>query len=180
MNKQRGFTIIELLIVIVVIAILATISTVSFNGIQQRARNTQMVTVAKAYQQALLLYAADGNPYPTTLALAPSFGQCLGNGYPSDRCWIGTNGNYKVEPLFDAVLKPYLNNTPSVPTKTYKITSVDDRSGVVYFPDRSTGFPHIYYLLEGINQNCQLSGAVATNVGIGGTATGCRIVLPQQ
>lgn len=36
--KQRGFTIVELLIVIVVIAILAAISIVAYNGIQERAK----------------------------------------------------------------------------------------------------------------------------------------------
>jgi len=36
-NLQKGFTIVELLIVVVVIAILAAITIVSFNGIQNRA-----------------------------------------------------------------------------------------------------------------------------------------------
>lgn len=36
-NKSRGFTIIELLIVIVVIGILAAITIVSFNGVQRKA-----------------------------------------------------------------------------------------------------------------------------------------------
>jgi len=37
-NKQSGFTIVELLIVVVVIAILAAITIISYNGIQERAR----------------------------------------------------------------------------------------------------------------------------------------------
>jgi len=39
-NKNTGFTIVELLIVIVVIAILAAITIVAYNGIQDRARNS--------------------------------------------------------------------------------------------------------------------------------------------
>ncbi|MEO7905179.1 MAG: prepilin-type N-terminal cleavage/methylation domain-containing protein [Candidatus Saccharimonadales bacterium] len=37
MNKMRGFTVVELLIVIVVIGILAAITIVAYRGIQQRA-----------------------------------------------------------------------------------------------------------------------------------------------
>jgi prepilin-type N-terminal cleavage/methylation domain-containing protein len=40
--KNRGFTIVELLIVIVVIGILAAITVVAFNGIQDRARLTKV------------------------------------------------------------------------------------------------------------------------------------------
>ncbi len=38
--QQRGFTIVELLIVVVVIAILAAITIVAYNGIQNRARDS--------------------------------------------------------------------------------------------------------------------------------------------
>ena len=38
--QPKGFTIVELLIVIVVIAILAAITIVAFTGIQQRARDS--------------------------------------------------------------------------------------------------------------------------------------------
>lgn len=39
-NNSRGFTIVELLIVVVVIAILAAITIVAYNGIRQRAENS--------------------------------------------------------------------------------------------------------------------------------------------
>ena len=42
-NRNRAFTIVELLIVIVVIAILAAISVVAYNGIQNRATLAKQV-----------------------------------------------------------------------------------------------------------------------------------------
>jgi len=43
-GNQKGFTIVELLIVIVVIGILAAITIVAYNGIQVRAQDTQRAT----------------------------------------------------------------------------------------------------------------------------------------
>lgn len=58
-NKQSGFTIVELLIVIVVIAILAAISVVTFTGIQQRGRDTQRSGNAANITKALSACTAD-------------------------------------------------------------------------------------------------------------------------
>ena len=57
--NRRGFTIVELLIVIVVIAILASISVVAYNGIQQRARDSQRKQVVTDLVKALQLHVAD-------------------------------------------------------------------------------------------------------------------------
>ncbi|AHB42795.1 fimbrial protein pilin [Candidatus Saccharibacteria bacterium RAAC3_TM7_1] len=59
MNKTKlsyGFTIIELILVIVVIAILAAITTVSYNGIQERSRDTRRLNDAKVIEDALEIY----------------------------------------------------------------------------------------------------------------------------
>ncbi len=61
---SRGFTIVELLIVIVVIAILAALSFVAYNGIQQRARDSQRQQDVRTIAKALELYFADNNAYP--------------------------------------------------------------------------------------------------------------------
>lgn len=63
-TKQKGFTIVELLIVIVVIAILAAISIVAFTGIQQRGRDSARVSDVNSISKALTAYTADGNAWP--------------------------------------------------------------------------------------------------------------------
>jgi prepilin-type N-terminal cleavage/methylation domain-containing protein len=64
-NKNRGFTIVELLIVIVVIGILAALVIVTYNGIQQKARDTERKTDVKALQGQLEAYWANSAKYPT-------------------------------------------------------------------------------------------------------------------
>lgn len=61
----RGFTIVELLIVIVVIGILAALVIVTYAGIQQRARDTERKTDVKGIQGQLEAYWADNARYPT-------------------------------------------------------------------------------------------------------------------
>ena len=64
--KQTGFTIVELLIVIVVIGILAAITIVAFNGVQQRARDTQRRQNLNDLAQVISTYNLDNNSYVTS------------------------------------------------------------------------------------------------------------------
>lgn len=64
-NKQQGFTIVELLIVIVVIGILAALVITTFTGIQQKARDTERQTDIKALQGQIEAYYAQKGNYPT-------------------------------------------------------------------------------------------------------------------
>lgn len=61
---QKGFTIVELLIVIVVIGILAALVITTYNGIQQKGRNTERETDLKALQGQLEAYYALKGSYP--------------------------------------------------------------------------------------------------------------------
>lgn len=64
-KKQSGFTIVELLIVIVVIGILAALVITTFNGIQQKGRDTERQTDIKALHGQLEAYYAQTGYYPT-------------------------------------------------------------------------------------------------------------------
>ena len=52
-SLHRGFTIVELLIVVVVIAILAAITIVAYNGIRARANDSRMRTAASDVEKAM-------------------------------------------------------------------------------------------------------------------------------
>lgn len=64
--KRRGFTIVELLIVIVVIGILAAISIVAYNGIQARAAMTKKETVINNAHKQFELHRVEFDSYPNT------------------------------------------------------------------------------------------------------------------
>ena len=69
-KTNRGFTIVELLIVIVVIAILAAISIVAYNGIQNRARNTTNAESASQLKTKIESWNSIIGSYPSTTALS--------------------------------------------------------------------------------------------------------------
>lgn len=66
---KRGFTIVELLIVIVVIAILAAISVVAYNGAQNRSKNSATQSTLRQVQKLVESYNASTGSYPSTGSL---------------------------------------------------------------------------------------------------------------
>lgn len=62
--NKKGFTIVELLIVIVVIGILAAITIVAYNGVQGRANNTAVQNDLRNVAQQLELYYLKNDFYP--------------------------------------------------------------------------------------------------------------------
>lgn len=66
---QKGFTIVELLIVIVVIGILAGLVITTFNGIQKKGRDTERETDIKALHGQVEAYYAQNGKYPSLAEL---------------------------------------------------------------------------------------------------------------
>ena len=67
-NQNKGFTIVELLIVIVIIAILATITIVAYSGITAKANTTKAQTNAVTLKKVLEAYNAEFGYYPYTIS----------------------------------------------------------------------------------------------------------------
>lgn len=164
--NNRGFTLVELLIVIVVIAILAGITIVSYNGIQRQARNVMTISAMKTYQTALANYFTENNLYPTIS------GTCLGGpyvDYNSDGIQDcgDVNQSYRqgVSPTFNAQMKKYLGNSSALPNvNTKEITSFGNVfvGGYVNYwtsftVDGQARPYYMMYILEGKNQSCGLT-----------------------
>ena len=66
--KQKGFTIVELLIVIVVIAILAAISMAAYTSISARAKDSTAQASAKAVKDTILTFQGNHGKDPATVA----------------------------------------------------------------------------------------------------------------
>jgi len=77
MNKnKRGFTLVELLVVISIIAILATLLMANFIGVRQRGRDGQRKSNLFQVQSALELYRSDAGNYPDTASF-PACGSAI-------------------------------------------------------------------------------------------------------
>lgn len=63
-NFSKGFTLVELLIVIAIIGVLSALLMANFIGVRQRARDAQRKADLRQIQSALELYRSDNGSYP--------------------------------------------------------------------------------------------------------------------
>lgn len=162
-DAQRGFTIVELLVVIVVIGILAAITVVSYRGVQQRAYNVSRITAARQALEMVNTYVALNGAYPFT----GGGGRCIGEGYPDNACW-GVNSSSPVPVSLSDDINTPLKTVATLPRIGYGAVDMGYWRGIGpvynYRTSRTVdGEPRraiIVYFLDGINQDCGLQGVV--------------------
>lgn len=104
--RPKGFTLVELLIVIVVLGILISISIVAYNGIQARARDSRRHNDISEIAKGLEVYYSVNHKYPTS-----------GGATIINNTW-SASGDSSWD-AFEAALGPYMdNNVPSDPINT--------------------------------------------------------------
>ena len=105
--KQRGFTIVELVVVIVVIGILAAITIVSYRGVQQDGMDTKIRSIVKTAGDAISLKESKGGSRPATTyfnvtdgvdSLVPTF---LKTGYRDGATSLNVNDNDLIFKIYD-------------------------------------------------------------------------------
>lgn len=148
-NNQTGFTIVELLIVIVVIGILAAITIVAFNGVQARANDTKIRSVAVQVEKALRLWRVDSGQEPR-------------GGWSSTTAFNGTNctegsGGWIYKGAYTCALEDLLLSNQYIapgiilgaPRNKGYGTATDGRTTFMFYPCGSnTGRFALYWYLE--------------------------------
>ncbi len=157
-TRQKGFTIVELLIVIVIIAILAAISIVAYNGIQQRARDSQRLQDVKTIAKAMEAYYIDNGVYP------PTTGSTKINS-----TWVSTSdGSWSN--LETALVPKYLSSLPKDPgfsTTTQPAIYGGSNYDLARLTANCDGITQqkyvLTYKLEGQSQKREVIGTCTTN-----------------
>lgn len=90
-QKQRGFTIVELLIVIVVIAILAAISIAAYRGIQNRANDTAVMNDLSMLSKKIKAFRVVNERYPRGSTDLETMGLRISKNSYSRGMFNGTN-----------------------------------------------------------------------------------------
>lgn len=107
--NKRGFTIIELIVVIAIIAVLATVVITSVNKYMAKARDSRRIADANSIVKALQIYYADTGSYPFAYDYgenSPADPYCWGGG--PDCSYVDQNGNgiYFLDPLVQGKYLP--------------------------------------------------------------------------
>jgi len=63
-TKKKGFTLIELMVVVAIMGLLAALAVISLNNARARARDARRISDVKQVQTALELYYLDNQEYP--------------------------------------------------------------------------------------------------------------------
>lgn len=166
-NRPSGFTIVELLIVIVVIAVLAAVTVVAFNGVQQRAKNSQRIAAAKEWHKLIMAYTSANGAYPSVTINNHT---CLGDHYVTNfdinadvDCYSTNNIKHPTAGILNAYrtiapLPVFPNDTMTSVGGYGTVTGISIRAHDTLDPATTPQiqYPMLWYWLYGTSQDCVL------------------------
>ncbi|MBE0467164.1 MAG: prepilin-type N-terminal cleavage/methylation domain-containing protein [Candidatus Desulforudis sp.] len=117
LRSERGFTLVELMVVVVVIGILVAIAVPVYGGIQERAKQNACLANQRAIENAAAIFYAEHDRWPESIA---ELTQSIGEG--------------------DDAAGPFLQGEPMCPSVTTKY-GINDRGQV----QQPSGCRHEHY-----------------------------------
>lgn len=134
LQSERGFTIVELLIVIVVIGILAAIVIVAYTGVTRNANNNKIKSNASSIQKVAETINANSGSYPSDAVAAN---------------WTNSENGNTVK-LPEGIT---LASVTAAPTNTQ--TAVDNAKNGTFSVWVCAGGANIYYPVDGVTTGAQ-------------------------
>lgn len=161
MRSQKGFTLLELLVVVAIIAILATLILANLNRARKQAQDAKVQSEVKAISDAVQLYQTSNFDDPTKLTLISTSGATVAA---------------KDSPT-PAALAP-LKSSPDPLLKvipTHPLTTASPAVNYKYKSDTTTGFTYTvagdlisktgcYMITDGVVDTAAASSACPTNL----------------
>jgi len=158
--SRKGFSLVELLVVVAIIGLLSTIAVIAFSSVRSKARDAKRAADIKMIRSALELYYQDNGSFPiSTGALQPNSGWTTSN----DSSWA----------TFQTALNPYLK-LPIDPRQDSAGWPAGGQYAYSYF-SQSYGCPMQWYMIIYRPENPTFSPGVTacdgTSFNYGGTVT---------
>lgn len=167
---KKGFTLIELMVVIAIIGFLSSIVLASLNVARQKGENAAVIDQVEQIEKAIQLsYKPNNNSYPGTFGLN-QFG-CLAVTAPGNRCYFSVSNNNPV-PAYQAAARAEIEKYIVLKALEPAIVSDTGRrfDSVRYASDGNTFI--IEYALKNTD-DCVFSGATQFG-GLVGDVLICR------
>ena len=118
---RRGFTVVEITIVIAIIAILSAVSIAAYSGTQEKARQAKIATTVKSYANAISTYRSSNGYWPPSTARTTGIAACIGDSssYSSTYGYLtpgvcSTLTGASVSTDFNTEIAPYIINPPDL------------------------------------------------------------------
>lgn len=108
-KRSRGFTIIELLIVIVIIAILAAITLVAYNSVQSRAKTSAVEAALSQVDRKVKIYQTENGAYPASLSDAD-----VGTSSTISYQYQSTSSSYCVTAMIDGAFPYHISDSSAI------------------------------------------------------------------